>query len=172
MQNEEQRKDNLEAKAKDCKDAECLGKLVDSDTKAKAAYEENLEKEIESLKGKEIPTEVKEIPFKITKAVTITEMNSYKRPQCEMELELTQDITLNSMSDFYSYTMLISFIDNEGNSLGNKYETYFTNIQFEKGMTLKAGTKFTHSFDLTISKKNLDKWQNFEKIVLEKKPNL
>ncbi|MBR1769915.1 MAG: hypothetical protein IJ748_05585, partial [Bacteroidales bacterium] len=46
MQEEQQRKEDLEAKAKECKDAECFGKLVDKDTKAKAAYEENIKKEI------------------------------------------------------------------------------------------------------------------------------
>ena len=85
-------------------------------------------------------------------------------------MELTQDITIKSQSDFYSYLIRISFIDNEGNSLGDKYTSYFSNTKLEKGMTVKAGTKFTHSFDLTISKNNLDKWQNFDKIVFELSP--
>ncbi|MBQ9254644.1 MAG: hypothetical protein IJ180_07730 [Bacteroidales bacterium] len=60
MQDEENRKDKLEAKAKECKDLSCLGKLADQDQKDKEAYKENLKKEIESLNGQQIPTEVKD----------------------------------------------------------------------------------------------------------------
>lgn len=170
MQDEENRKDKLEAKAKECKDLSCLGKLADQDQKDKEAYKENLKKEIESLNGQQIPTEVKDMPVKVSVPATITKMNGFKRPNCDMELELTKDLTINSTKETFDYLMMISFIDSEGNSLGNTTVGMFGDYKIDFGKVIPAGTKFKHSFDLLINKKNLEKWQNFEKLVLEFSP--
>ena len=172
MQDAEKRAGDLEAKSKDCNDVECLGKIMKEAEKQKASYEENLKKAIEDLIGVEISTQVKDLPVKVTKQASVTKMNSFKRPNCDMELELTQDITVNDRKEAMDYIMLISFIDSEGNSLTNKGVGMFGDYKVEYGKVIPAGTKFNHSFDVPINKKNLDKWQNFEKVVLEKKPNI
>ena len=160
MQDAEKRAGDLEAKSKDCNDVECLGKIMKEAEKQKASYEENLKKAIEDLIGVEISTQVKDLPVKVTKQASVTKMNSFKRPNCDMEKEAMD------------YIMLISFIDSEGNSLTNKGVGMFGDYKVEYGKVIPAGTKFNHSFDVPINKKNLDKWQNFEKVVLEKKPNI
>ena len=120
--------------------------------------------------GKQIPTEVKDMPLKVVKPATIVKMNSFKRPQCEMELELTQDVTVEKSSDTFKYLTLIEFVDSEGNVLTSSPVGMFGGYKIDFGKVIPAGTKFKHEVDIVINKKNLDKWQNFEKIVLEFSP--
>lgn len=171
IQDAKKQADKLEAKAKDCNDMECLGKIMDESKKAKEAYETNLQKAIESASGKSIATEVQDFPVKVSVPATVVKMSKGKRPNCDMELELTEDITVNNTKETFAYLMYITFVDKEGNKINDKAVSLFGDYKVQFGQVIPAGTKFKHSFDIPISEKNVDKWENFEKIVLKKKSN-
>ncbi len=155
-----------------------VAKITKNDDKFKEEWSAALEKELTSLIGKEIPTEVKDFPVKVSKNVTIKKLSISKQYLiAEVELEFTEESTVKKQSAVYpDWSGYIHFVDNNGQDC--KYAeslVLFPHTLWgtgwgdnQKSVTKKAGEKMVYEVNINIFPKDAEKWANFEKIVINK----
>ncbi len=153
-------------------------KISKKDDKFKEEWKAAVEKELTALIGKEIPTEAKNLPFKISKNVTIKALSSSKENlEAEFEVEFTQEVKAKRSSDaFMMDPFYIHFVDTKGADCKrpDAQQVLPSTLwgtgwgEGNKPITKKVGDKLVYKVTISVWPKEAEKWADFDKIVLSK----
>lgn len=153
-------------------------KITKKEDKFKEEWKAAIEKELTSLIGKEIPTEVKDFPVKVSKNATIKALSANKEYLiAEVELEFTKDATVKRQSEVYpDWAAYFHYVDNNGQDcrIAEGFTIFPSDLwgtgwgAGNKPVTKKAGDKIVYELNINIFPKDAEKWANFEKIVINK----